>query len=208
MPHPIPTTPNAALIELGQLLGQLPPDLFDYWYGPDSDADTVAQQLAAALRGDTRRDHGESMTDHLPHDEYMAAVADALAAVGFEPAEWWTAAEDDRLDAVFQWDTVSAEHWPHGVYLGWDQHNGWQLIQTGGPRNVDRLSPDSRTYSDPRQVAADTRARLTHGLDGWTPGPITITGDRWDDRATRAAVEDWEKSVDGPAVALRGDRSA
>ena len=137
------------------------------------------------------------MTD-LPHDSYMAAVADALTAWGVTPSQWWTETPDgEQLDAVFLWDdgTPSPEHWPYGVYLGWDQHAGWQLIEAGGPRNVDRLSPDSRTYCDPRQVAADVRARLSHGLDGWAPGPITIDGPRWDTRATQAAVERWETSA-------------
>lgn len=134
------------------------------------------------------------MTD-LPHDPYMAAVADALAAWDIKPTKWWTETPDgEQLDAVFMWDdgTPSPEHWPHGVYLGWDQHAGWQLIEAGGPRNVDSLSPDSRTYCDPRQVAADVRAQLTHGR---TPGPITLDGDWWDTQATQAAVERWETSA-------------
>lgn len=141
------------------------------------------------------------MTDpepDLPHTPYMAAVAAALSSVGLAPAEWWVAEEDtgadaNRLDAVFQWDAGVArrEHWPHGVYLTWDQFDGWRLIQTGGGRNIDSLSPDSRVYCDPRQIAADVQARFTHGLDGWTPGPVCVDGERWDTRATHEAVERW-----------------
>ncbi|MFJ4682038.1 hypothetical protein [Streptomyces sp. NPDC088789] len=141
------------------------------------------------------------MTD-LPHDEYMAAVADALTACGIAPAQWWTSEDDSgastaRLDGIFQWHTGAADpsHWPHGVYLSWDQYNGWRLIESGGGRSIHDLSPDSRIYCDPRQIAADTRARLKHGLDGWSPGPITIDGDRWDTRATMAAVERWETAA-------------
>ncbi|MER7990335.1 hypothetical protein ABTY53_32835 [Streptomyces noursei] len=86
------------------------------------------------------------------------------------------------------------EHWPHGVYLTWDQYDGWRLIEAGGSRNIDELSPDSRVYRDPRQVAADVQARFTHGLGGWTPGPIYIDGDRWPTQATQAAVERWATS--------------
>mgnify|MGYP001126741791 CR=1 FL=1 len=139
------------------------------------------------------------MTDmaDLPHDTYMAAVADALTACGIPP-QWWTSEDDsgagtDRLDAVFRWtgDVVHPEHWPHGVYLSWDQYDGWQLIESDGPRNVFGLSQDSLVYCDPRQVAADTHARLRHGPDGWHPGPICIVGPRWDTDATYEAVTAW-----------------
>lgn len=140
------------------------------------------------------------MTD-LPHDSYMTAVADALTAVGIAPSQWWTSEDDsgansDRLDAVFQWHDGAAhpEHWPHGVYLTWDQYDGWRLTEAGGGRNIHTLSADSRIYCDPRQVAVDVRARLTHGLDGWTPGPICISGAPWDGQAIKAAVEGWEAS--------------
>ncbi|MFE7302775.1 hypothetical protein [Streptomyces sp. NPDC057579] len=83
------------------------------------------------------------------------------------------------------------EHWPHGVYLMWDQYDGWRLIEAGGGRNIDALSPNSRIYCDLRQVAADVQARLTHGLGGWTPAPICIDGDPWPIQATQAAVERW-----------------
>lgn len=144
------------------------------------------------------------MTSDLPHTRYMAAVADALTAYDIEPARWWVSEDDsgansDRLDAVFWWPaetpTVRPEHWPHGVYLTWDQHDGWRLIEDGGGRNIHALSPDSRTYSDPQQIAADTRARLTHGLDGWSPGPVCSSGSRWDARATQDAVRAWESTL-------------
>lgn len=140
------------------------------------------------------------MTD-LPHDEYMAAVADALTARGLEPSKWWTTEDDsgadtDRLDGIFQWPhDVSPEHWPHGVYLTWDQYDGWRLIEDGGGRNIYALSEDSGVYSDPRQIAADVKARLTHGLDGWSPGPICIADHHWDTRATHDAVEAWSAST-------------
>ncbi|MFF0630037.1 hypothetical protein [Streptomyces sp. NPDC004296] len=116
------------------------------------------------------------MTD-LPHDSYMAAVADALTVRGIAPGRWRTSEDDSgassaRLDAVFQWHEGVAhpEHWPHGVYLTWDQYDGWRLIEAGGGRNIDGLSPDSRIYCDPRQVAADVQARSPMGsADGPRP---------------------------------------
>ncbi|WP_329309368.1 hypothetical protein [Streptomyces microflavus] len=131
----------------------------------------------------------------LPHDPYMAATANALAAWGLAPASWWSAEEDERLDGVFRWDAVPSEHWPHGVYLSWDQHTGWNLIETGGTRNLHRL-PNCRTYCDPQQVASDTRALLAQGPDAITPGPITLDA-RWDLRDTQNAVQRWEAT---PAV--------
>ncbi|MGY0065129.1 hypothetical protein ACWY4P_53410 (plasmid) [Streptomyces sp. LZ34] len=132
----------------------------------------------------------------LPHDDYMAAVAHALAAAGAKPREYWTETPDgEQLDAVFRgWPagTVNEDEWPDGVYLAWDQYRGWLLIEEDGGRNVDDLSEDSRIFCDPRQVAADTVARLTHGMNGWTPGPICIDGDRWDTKATYEAVEAWQ----------------
>jgi hypothetical protein len=135
----------------------------------------------------------------LPHDDYMQAVADALTAAGIAPARWWASEDDsgagtDRLDGVFQWHhgVANLEHWPHGVYLSWDQYDGWRLIEDGGGRNIWELSQETSSgYCDPRQVAADVQARFTHGLDGWTPGPVCIDGDRWDTAATQAAVEAW-----------------
>lgn len=143
------------------------------------------------------------MTDELPHIDYMTAVADALTAYDIEPALWWACEDDsgastDRLDGVFQWPagtrTVHPEHWPHGVYLTWDQYDGWRLIEDGGGRNIHTLSKDSHIYCDPRQVAADAKARLSHGVDGWTPGPVCIDGPRWDTRATYEAVQAWEST--------------
>lgn len=134
----------------------------------------------------------------LPHDEYMAAVADALAGYGIPPAHWENGVSDDDIpDAIFTWGNNSSDVWLHGVYLIWDSYNGWRLIENGGGRNIYDLSEDSRVYTDPRQVAADARARLTHGMDGWMPGPICIDGDRWDTRATQEAVRAWEAAHDG-----------
>ncbi|KIF00844.1 hypothetical protein PL81_38670 [Streptomyces sp. RSD-27] len=136
----------------------------------------------------------------LPHDDYMTAVAGALTAYGLEPDQWWSCEDDsgtpdsDRLDGVFQWRTGTAnpEHWPHGVYLTWDQYDGWRLIEEGGGRTIHVLSEDSRTYSHPRQIAADVRSRFDHGLDGYTPGPICIAGGHWDPKATHDAVLAWQ----------------
>lgn len=139
------------------------------------------------------------MTDNLPHDDYMTAVAHALTAYGLEPEQWWSCEDDsgapdtDRLDGVFQWrsGTADAEHWPHGVYLTWDQYDGWRLIEEGGGWTIHALSPDSGTYSHPRQIAADVRSRFDHGLGGYSPGPICIAGGYYDAAAVQAGVEAW-----------------
>ncbi|MFF5445505.1 hypothetical protein [Streptomyces sp. NPDC012888] len=139
------------------------------------------------------------MSNALPHDAYMADVAGQLTAYGLEPEQWWACEDDsgtpdsDRLDGVFQWlpGTASSEHWPHGVYLTWDQYAGWRLIEEGEGRAVHALSEDVGVFTHPRQVAADVRARFDHGLDGWSPGPICIAGGHWDPVATRDAVLAW-----------------
>lgn len=136
------------------------------------------------------------MTDTLPHDTYMAAVAIVLTVYGVEPTRWWTAAGSGSLEATFEWDdSIVREHWPHGgVCLTWNQKSGW-LLGSGGSRRPSALSPDSWAYGDPRQVGADVRARLVHGPGQWTPGPICTGGDHWDPRPTQAAVERWETAA-------------
>ncbi|HEY9014142.1 MAG TPA: DUF6292 family protein [Gemmatimonadales bacterium] len=136
----------------------------------------------------------DELSDELPHDAYMDAVAHALTARGIVLVHWEASLTDDDEpipDAYFTWQDAITEEWPHGVYLIWDSCDGWRLVETGGGRNIYSLSEDSRTYSDPRQVAADVDARITHGMGGWTPGPICIIGDLWDSEATQAAVEAW-----------------
>jgi hypothetical protein len=137
----------------------------------------------------------------LPHGDYMAAVVGELTAVGIAPKTCWAESPDgQQLDGYFELDTDSgrpAENWPDGVGLGWDQYNGWLLISRNGARTVYPLSPDSGTYSQPRQIATNVWNRLVHGMDGWMPGPIAMTGEgRFDTESLIRAVKDWEAQQD------------
>lgn len=149
----------------------------------------------------TERETDEADNDSLPHEDYMAAVADALTAQGIEPTTWWTETPDgQQLDAYFQLPTDSgapAEHWPHGVGLGWDQYTGWTLIERGGGQNVYPLSSEAGIYGQPLQVATDAWNRLFHGIDGWMAGPICMT-QRYDTERIIQAVKAWETRATCP----------
>ncbi|GKQ35153.1 hypothetical protein [Streptomyces sp. A012304] len=72
------------------------------------------------------------MTKQLPHDEYIAAVADALTAAGLHPADAFTDDSDTSgshfyLRAVITLDDSSgipATRWRHGLILIWEWHTG------------------------------------------------------------------------------------
>ncbi|MEU7318328.1 hypothetical protein [Streptomyces sp. NPDC007083] len=74
------------------------------------------------------------MTEHLPQDSYIEAVADALTSVGLDPADYWTDDCDTRgtyhyLRASFRFtpeDThgVDPTRWPDGLLLIWEWHPG------------------------------------------------------------------------------------
>lgn len=73
------------------------------------------------------------MPELLPHDPYITAVAEALANVGFEPAEYWTCDSDTRglhcyLNAVITLapghSNIDLNRWPHGLLLIWEWHPG------------------------------------------------------------------------------------
>ncbi|MFF4219299.1 hypothetical protein [Streptomyces nondiastaticus] len=130
----------------------------------------------------------------LPHDTCMEVVAQALAAYEIEPRDWWTEADNEELSATFQgWPDgmVTESAWPHGVFLTRDPDRGWLLVKAGGSRTVHKLPDVSLIYCDSWQVAADTVARLGHGMDEWEPGPICMDGSHWGTRATHDAVTLW-----------------
>lgn len=136
------------------------------------------------------------MSSNLPHDEYMAAVADELAVYSARPARWWTECGDGHtLDAVFTdfpTAAVNTGRWLHGVYLAWDQNRGWLLIENGGGRNVTPLDPDGVvTYSSPWQVACSA----SQAFLGFGAGPICNDGSWvWDSRPLEVAITAWENS--------------
>ncbi|MFF9003626.1 hypothetical protein ACF1GW_38675 [Streptomyces achromogenes] len=129
----------------------------------------------------------------LPHDDYMTAVADHLAALGVIVADGGASENDDLLDGWITIDpaSASAETWPYGVYLGWDQKRGWLIIEAGGARNVTDLDPSAvRTFSSPQQVACSAANALRGQM---STGPITNDGTwSWDSRSLEAAVSAWE----------------
>ncbi|GAB3115770.1 hypothetical protein GCM10027160_23620 [Streptomyces calidiresistens] len=139
------------------------------------------------------------MTDReeLPHEPYIDSVAHALAVLNCEPRYvHCETADGEQLDAVLSdWPegVVSEEHWPHGVYLAWDQHAGWQLIESGGGRNVTSLCSDSDTYAAPWQVACDLLAQLATGA-GADP-IVSHGGPAWDPTLVRQAVDAWEAAL-------------
>ncbi|MFK3734039.1 hypothetical protein ACI2LJ_27660 [Streptomyces sp. NPDC088090] len=135
----------------------------------------------------------------LPHHTYMQDIATTLTSWALAPTHWTATTDEDHhlLVAEFHFaaGTSNTRHWPNGVYLTWTHTTGWRLNETPGntwgtPRSWP-LSDSSMTYSDPRQVAADVRARVDHGLDGWEPGPICITGPRYDTEAVATACRAW-----------------
>lgn len=118
-------------------------------------------------------------TDRLPHDEYAGQVAAELDALG-HAITWWTETPDGEvLDAVFTFDEDLAL-WPDGVFLGWDQRDGWRLVD----KNVRPLDVD--TYARPADVAAMTHARLLGQPDPEVSG-VDVAG-------VEDAVIAWEAS--------------
>lgn len=124
--------------------------------------------------------------DKLPHDPYMRLVGEALAALGYIAPMWTETPDGEQLDAVFEIDDErSGDRFPDGVTLGWDQHDGWQLITNGPARTLYELPLD--TYARPEDVAAVVHARLT-GM----PDPAVIEWDQADE--WEAIVTAWEAS--------------
>lgn len=130
------------------------------------------------------------MSEPLPHDDYTAAVVEALKAIGVTPDQWWTETPDgQQLDAVIMFDektsdAMDAEQWPAGAFLGWDQRAGWALVEGAFARSLTPLDLD--TYANPAAVAQRARDRLL----GEPDKPVV---EAWDGAvALQDAVEAWE----------------
>lgn len=127
-------------------------------------------------------------TTALPHDDYLQAVHDALAALGIEPDRSWTETPDgEQLDAVAEFRTNPAirAEWDGGIYLGWDQRAGWSLVDEGTNRTLFPL--DLGVYANPKAVALRTYTILF----GAGSNPVD---EAWDDaEALQGAVEAWER---------------
>lgn len=129
----------------------------------------------------------------LPHDDYMTAVADHLAAYNITVTDGGGSENGALLDGWITIDSanLNGDQWPHGVILGWDQQRGWTLIEQGGGRNVHDLDPTAvRMFSSPQQVAYSAQAALRGRM---STGPITNDGSwSWDPRPLQAAIKAWE----------------
>ena len=125
-------------------------------------------------------------TTSLPHDGYLHAVHDALAALGIEPDRSWTETPDgQQLDAVAELRTNPAirAEWDGGVFLGWDQRAGWSLVDEGTNRTLYPLGLD--VYANPKAVAQ----RAYTILFGAGSNPVDeVWGGA---EALQAAVEAW-----------------
>ncbi|WP_405718093.1 hypothetical protein [Streptomyces sp. NBC_00046] len=120
------------------------------------------------------------MTDHLPHDPYITAVIDALAAAGLEPDNYWTsdaeidpyATGDDAgcttmLSAVIGWDDTAIdeddEAGQDGLFLFWDhpaEQWQWARPRPEGGNTEPEFLPKLGRYSDPNAVVDTARALL------------------------------------------------
>ena len=127
------------------------------------------------------------MSEQLPHDDYVTEVCERLGTFGIEVADGITTTPDGEvLEAAisFEQSAYSADMWPDGVYLGWDQREGWALCSEGESRSLHSLDLDA--YANPLAVADRARA--------WLLGfPVTPVDERWDGAlALQDAVERWE----------------
>lgn len=90
------------------------------------------------------------MPKPLPHDQYFAAICDALTGAGLEPTDHsWTDDSETRgihchLSAVItldpsgtvgEWreDIPAGTPWPHGLILSWEWHTGAEEGWEKGP---------------------------------------------------------------------------
>lgn len=125
-------------------------------------------------------------TESLPHEPYLELVGDALFKLGYTAPLFTSTPDGEQLDAWFDFDDdeLDSDQWPDGVYLGWDQRDGWVLTSTGVNRNTWPLDVlDS--YARPEDVAAVAHARL---IDAPFPGVTP-----WERAAEiEVAVKAWE----------------
>lgn len=143
----------------------------------------------------------------LPHDPYITAVAAALTAAGFEPADQFTDDSDTSgthcyLRAVITLDPdtsgLDPQRWEHGLLLIWEWHTG---IEAGEPERgpswavavlVDghgqcgeRQAFTALGYPSPAYIVESVRA-LADRRNQSTPA------ERWEGAdALDAACEEW-----------------
>lgn len=145
------------------------------------------------------------MLEHLnfPHDQYIAAVVDALTAAGLEPTTAQTSdAESNRydtsglttqLDALLVWDGdapgLNADEHEDGIALVWEHPaEQWQWAPRkahGELEHEPEFLPLSR-WASPHDVVT-----VVHQLLAGQPAPDGLR-DRWfHHAAAQAAVDAW-----------------
>ncbi|QQN79772.1 hypothetical protein [Streptomyces sp. XC 2026] len=132
----------------------------------------------------------------LPHDDYAAAVTNALTArwVGVEPDAW---DDDTHMTATWRWDAdlpqVDADRFPDGVILLWTSRQGWQWGALGD-HGVIQGEPQHlplHGYASP-----DAVAHAATWLLAGQPDRIPAGTERWEHAGTlHAALLDGEYEV-------------
>lgn len=144
----------------------------------------------------------------LPHDEYIAAVCNALTEAGHPPADAFTDDSDTSgahfyLRAVITLDDSSgipADRWRHGLILIWEWHTGieeadgepergpsweWAPLVDAHGQNGGRELLTLDGYASPAYVVACVRSLIAQ--DGQR-----VTPERWEHAdALDAACEAW-----------------
>ena len=125
-------------------------------------------------------------TATLPHGPYMDLVHACLADEGITPRMWLSTPDGEQLDAVYEFDDryLDEDEWPDGVYLAWNQNDGWVLTDTGSSRSQYPLK--LHTYARPQDVATIVAAQLRG-----QPTPTVPCGP-WAHDITAEAVAAWE----------------
>jgi hypothetical protein len=167
-------------------------------------------------------------TRALPHDPYMDAVVDALAAAGLNVTDSWTSDAETHgvycyLNAVITLTPDDIE-WPHGLLLMWAWHTG---LEDGGPErgpswefaglNADGsneyptdlpvdgyAAPEAVVEAARKVVAVEIGAGGFHnfGQPKWDGGLI---GGTWEHAGElTAACEAWASDETAPAPAGLG----
>lgn len=123
---------------------------------------------------------------NLPHDPYMDLVHACLSDHGASPSMWTSTPDNETLEGVFEFNEadINTTQWPDGVFLSWDQNEGWALTERGTDRT--RYSLELNLYANPRQVAG----RVMQQLRVRSIAPLDAL--HWHEGAVVAAVADWE----------------
>jgi hypothetical protein len=146
--------------------------------------------------------------NNLPHDEYIAAVCDALTTAGLTPADAFTDDSDTSgshhyLRAVITLDDSSgipADRWPDGLILIWEWHTGieaadgepergpsweWARLVDSHGQCGERAAFTALGYPSPAYVAESVRALIDRRNQ-------SLPAERWEHAdALDAACEAW-----------------